>query len=136
MADSFSKKEREKKKAQKKKEKEQRKAERRAEGKQSEVIMYVDAYGNFTETKPETIEADADQLIELSNTKKSEGRVYKGYVKFLDQEKGFGFIKASGKLGDLYFHISDAKSPVEKGQKVEFDVEKSEKGLKAVNIRS
>ena len=135
MADSFGKKEREKKKARKKKEKEQRKEERRSEGKQTEVFMYVDAYGNFTETKPEAVETDADDILELSGQQKSEGRKYKGSVKFVDQEKGYGFIKASGKLGDVYFNLIENKTPPTQGQRVEFDVEKSERGFKAINLK-
>ena len=53
MADTFNKKNREKKKAKRKKEKEERKEQRKAQGKQTMVIMYVDKDGNFTETKPE-----------------------------------------------------------------------------------
>lgn len=135
MADTYGKKEREKKKAQKKREKEQRKEERRAEGKQTEVIMYVDAFGNFTETKPENVEIDTDQIIELGASNKSEGREYKGSVKFIDEEKGFGFIKGSGKLGDLYFSQSDSKFPLSQGQRVVFDIERTEKGLRAKDIR-
>lgn len=60
MPESFSKKAREKKKALKKKEKQLRKEERKAQGKQSEVIRYVDHNGNFTENKPEHFDESDD----------------------------------------------------------------------------
>ena len=63
MPESFSKKAREKKKALKKKEKQLRKEERKAQGKQSEIIRYVDHNGNFTKNKPEHFDQPDDQEV-------------------------------------------------------------------------
>lgn len=134
MADSFSKKEREKKKARKKKEKELKKAERQSQGKQTEVFMYVDRNGNFTETKPQPGDS-SDFELDNNSKKESEDKGHEGHVKFFDPEKGFGFIKASGKLGDVYFNVSSGEAALTVGQKVSFSIKKTERGYQAINVR-
>ena len=134
MADSFGKKEREKKKARKKKDKEQRKAERKSEGKQTEVFMYVDAYGNFTETKPEFVEADLEDVGQMNNSGASAKPKLSGTVKFVDPEKRFGFIQTNGKWGDVYFNLPEGVDQIPAGTKVHFDIEKTEKGARATDL--
>ena len=59
----------------------------------------------------------------------------KGNVKFFDQGKGFGFIKGEdGK--DYYVHESALKEGVSLNDNdaVVFDVEKGDRGPKAVNV--
>lgn len=58
----------------------------------------------------------------------------RGKVKFFDEEKGFGFI--IGEEKEYFAHISNVfkKIPLEEGQYVFFDVKKTDKGPKAVNI--
>ena len=61
-----------------------------------------------------------------------------GTVKNFNNEKGFGFIKTEeGK--DLFFHYSELQmegfKSVNAGDKVEFEVIETEKGLRAVNIK-
>ena len=62
----------------------------------------------------------------------------KGTVKKFDKEKGYGFI--TGEDGqDYFFHYSqlvrDGFKTAEIGQKVEFDEAKTDKGLRANNVR-
>ncbi len=54
--------------------------------------------------------------------------------------KGFGFIKQEGEDKDIFYHetslegeLADRKLQV--GDKVEFEIEQSEKGPRAVNIK-
>jgi len=61
-----------------------------------------------------------------------------GKVKNFNNEKGYGFIKTEeGK--DLFFHYSELQmegfKSVNAGDKVEFEVVETEKGLRAVNIK-
>lgn len=61
----------------------------------------------------------------------------KGKIKNLIRDKRFGFISADdGK--DIFFHHSSltdvAFSDLNEGQEVEFDVESSPKGPRAVNV--
>ena len=63
----------------------------------------------------------------------------KGKVKNFNKEKGYGFIKTDeGK--DVFFHYSELKmegfKTVAPGQNVEFEVVETEKGLRAVNIKT
>ena len=61
-----------------------------------------------------------------------------GKVKMFNKEKGFGFITTDeGK--DVFFHYSailvDGFKTAEAGEAVEFDVEESERGPRAINIK-
>ena len=62
----------------------------------------------------------------------------KGTVKMFNKEKGYGFIRGEdGK--DYFFHYSvlvmDDFKTDEKGENVEFDVQESERGLRANNVK-
>lgn len=61
-----------------------------------------------------------------------------GKVKMFNKEKGFGFITTDeGK--DVFFHYSaiqvDGYKTAEAEERVEFDVEESERGPRAINIK-
>lgn len=62
----------------------------------------------------------------------------KGKVKMFNKEKGYGFIRAEDGT-DVFFHYSalvmDSYKTAEEGELVEFDVENSERGLRASNVR-
>lgn len=62
----------------------------------------------------------------------------KGTVKWFNAEKGFGFI--SGENGeDAFVHFSAIQSKgyrtLEEGQSVEYSTEKTDKGVKAVDVK-
>lgn len=62
----------------------------------------------------------------------------KGKVKMFNKEKGFGFIHAEDGR-DVFFHYSsllmDEFKTAEPGEEVEFEVENSERGLRAKDIK-
>lgn len=59
-----------------------------------------------------------------------------GTVKFFNETKGFGFISPEDGGQDIFVHSSGLNTKViRENDKVVFDVEKSEKGLNAVNVR-
>ena len=105
MADSFSKKENFKKKLQKQKEKAARREERKDSNDKGktldDMIMYVDANGQFTSTPPVRTE-DGD------------------------------FDMDSIQLGAAPI---EAEELIKKGNRVAYEVEKSPKGLSAVDIK-
>jgi len=68
----------------------------------------------------------------------------KGRVKFFSNSKGYGFISPDGavkddKSGDVFVHyssvIGDGYKSLTEGDEVEFEVEQTEKGKKATNVR-
>ncbi len=76
-------------------------------------------------------------------TQKFLWRLYKlerltGRVKWFNSQKGFGFIVPDNGSKDLFVHYSSIKSDgyksLREGQKVEFEIENSDKGEKAVNV--
>lgn len=140
MADSFSKKENFKKKLQKKKDKALRREERKEnndKGKSlDDMIMYVDANGQFTSSPPEKLDEDIDlSEIQLGAAPiEAEDPIKKGIVTFFN-EKGYGFITEDHGKENIFFHINNCDEPVKKGNKVSFEVEKSPKGFSAINIK-
>jgi len=61
----------------------------------------------------------------------------KGTVKWFNESKGFGFI-ASDDGSDIFVHYSSIQGngfkSLAEGDEVSFDVEKGQKGLKAINV--
>jgi len=61
----------------------------------------------------------------------------KGTVKWFNESKGYGFI-ASEDGTDVFVHYSSIQGEgfktIAEGDKVEFDIEKGDKGPKAVNV--
>ncbi len=58
-----------------------------------------------------------------------------GTVKFFNNAKGFGFITPDDGSKDVFVHKNDLSIDITEGDKVSFDVEESEKGLNAVNVK-
>ena len=61
-----------------------------------------------------------------------------GTIKKVVRDRGFGFIHAAD-MRELFFHRSSLQGlnfeDLREGDAVEFDVEQSEKGPRAVNVR-
>ncbi len=59
-------------------------------------------------------------------------------IKWFDNKKGFGFIAQEGGGQDVFVHFSSIKGEgfktLEEGDRVEFEVLQSDKGLKASNV--
>ena len=62
-----------------------------------------------------------------------------GRVKWFDSKKGFGFIEAAELEKDVFVHHSgiagDGYHHLKEGDQVEFDLEDTDKGPQAVNVR-
>lgn len=59
----------------------------------------------------------------------------KGKVKFINEEKGFGFIKSPGHKKDIFVHSSGLIDEIGEFDEVEFDLTESKKGPSAINVR-
>lgn len=60
-----------------------------------------------------------------------------GVVKWFNPEKGFGFIEQENGE-DVFVHFSaikaDGYKSLDEGQRVQFDVERGQRGLQATNV--
>jgi CspA family cold shock protein len=57
----------------------------------------------------------------------------KGTVKFFNETKGFGFIKAEDGE-EIFVHVTGLKNEVRENDEVTFEVEKGKRGMNAVNV--
>ncbi len=142
MADSFNKKEREKKKRKKRQDKADLKKHRKENGESLPEFMYVDHNGNITATPPEPIDKEDEialEDIEVSVPKKAEGDVVsfvkQGHVKFFNTEKGYGFIIDKATKDSFFVHIDGCQDVIKDNDKVEFEVGKGPKGPIAMRVK-
>jgi len=59
----------------------------------------------------------------------------KGTVKFYNAMRGFGFIKVEDSNEELFVHKSEIHGTIQENDTVEFDIQKGQKGLNAINVR-
>lgn len=76
-------------------------------------------------------------IPEIYSIRKEVDEMSQGTVKWFNESKGFGFIAADDG-SDVFVHYSaiqgDGYKTLTEGDAVSFDVEKGQKGLKAVNV--
>ncbi len=145
MAETWNKKEREKKKQQNKKEKAERKQERKDNSKQGksldDMIAYLDENGNLS-SKPPDPRKKVDikvEDIEIGVRKQEpinpEDLIRKGTVTFFNDAKGYGFIKDDVTGESVFVHINSLAEAIKEHNKVIFEVEMGPKGSNAVNVK-
>jgi cold shock CspA family protein len=145
MAETWNKKEREKKKQASKKEKAERRQERKDNAKDgkslNDMLAYVDENGNISATPPDPKKMRTVKLedIEIGVPKMQEidpaDLIRKGTVTFFNQSKGYGFIKDLENQQSVFVHINSLRDPVQENSKVTFEVEMGPKGANAVNVK-
>lgn len=143
---TFSKYEREKKQAKKREEKQKKKELRKANSNKGagfdNMIVYVDEFGNFTDTPPDPSQKtkiDAS-TIEIGIPKKEdrgedESSIKEGKVSFFDSSKGFGFIIDKDTQEKHFVHVSGTLEDIVENDKVTFELERGLKGMNAVNVK-
>jgi len=145
MAETWNKKEREKKKQQNKKEKAERKLERQERAKDGNdldsMMAYLDENGNLSSKPPDPrkkIVINAED-IEIGVPKQApltaEDLIRKGIVTFFNDSKGYGFIKDMETQESVFVHINSLTEPIKENNKVSFEVEMGPKGANAVNVK-
>ncbi|MEX0275223.1 MAG: cold-shock protein [Flavobacteriaceae bacterium] len=141
---TFSKREKEKKRLKKREEKQKKKEARKAEAKEKGggiPFAYVDANGNLTDTPQDpTIKTEVDaESIVLGIPKKEDVEeefdpIRTGKVAFFDHSKGFGFIVDSETQEKHFCHVSGLIDEINENDKVSFELEKGMKGMNAVRV--
>ncbi len=144
MAETWNKKEREKKKQQSKKEKAERKQERKENTKDGNdldsMLAYLDENGNLSSKPPDprkkiTINVED---IEIGVPKHAptdpKDLIRTGTVTFFNDTKGYGFIKDQESQDSLFVHINSLSESIKEGNKVTFEIEMGPKGANAVNV--
>jgi len=145
MAETWNKKEREKKKQQSKKEKAERKLERKENGKEGktfeDMLAYLDENGNLSSTPPDPRKKVIIKLedIEIGVPKHvptdPADLIRTGIVTFFNAAKGYGFIKDLESQESVFVHINSLTEEVKEQNKVTFEVEMGPKGANAVNVK-
>ena len=140
MADSYNKKEREKKRNKRKKEKKERKEQRKQDGVKEPEFMYLDENGNLTPeppdpTKKREIKAEDIEIGVPSGEKEPIDTERKGVVKFFNYEKGYGFIIDSDSKESLFVHANNLTVEIADNDKVTFKKEAGPKGPVAVEVK-
>ena len=141
MAESFAKKEKEKKKARKKLEKEEKSAERKAnndKGKSlEEMIAYLDEDGNLTDIPPDKQvkrKFNPNDSAQGSNTE-TEKSEYTGIVSMFFTDKAYGFITEDGTRASVFVHQNNMEGAIQQNDAVTFKKEKTQKGYQAIQVR-
>ena len=144
MAETFAKKEKEKKKAKERQDKAEKMRDRKAnntKGKNLEDMMaYIDEYGNITSTPPDPsrklkVNAEDIQIGVAKQEDVPHDTVRNGVVSFFNESKGYGFIKDLQTQESIFVHINALTEPLKENNMVTFETEQGAKGLTAVKVK-
>ena len=61
--------------------------------------------------------------------------MYKGKVKFFNEEKGFGFIMDADSPQEFFVHVSGLIDEIKEEDEVTFDLAEGPKGFTAVQVK-
>lgn len=145
MAETWNKKEREKKKQQNKKEKAERKQERKdntRDGNNLETMLaYIDENGDLSSKPPDPrkkiiIEAENIEIgVPKQKPVNPEDLIRKGTVTFFNDSKGYGFIKDQDSGESVFVHVNSLTEAIKEHSKVTFEIEMGPKGANATNVK-
>lgn len=140
--ETFSKKEKEKKKAKKQLDKKEKAAERKANavkgGDLNDMMAYVDQDGNITSTPPiqqkSNVSLDDIRIATPKQVAADGDEFNTGVISFFNTDKGYGFIRDADTRENVFFHVNNLQYAAKENDKVKFQTEKGPKGLSAVKI--
>ncbi|WP_333862773.1 cold-shock protein [Chitinophaga sp.] len=143
MGETFSKKEKNNKKAKAKLDKAEKMRFRKTnndKGKSLEdMLAYVDENGNLTPFAPKggTESVPLHELAAMAKVRSRppEDTTRTGFVSFYNSTKGFGFITEDNSKDSIFFHNNQLSQPVKEKDKVTFTKERSPRGYNAANVK-
>lgn len=144
MAETFLKKEKEKKRAKKKLEKAEKKSERKthnSKGKSlDDMIAYVDEYGNITDVPPDKQKRTEINAADIDITQGGESQSDRdiestGVVSLFFEDKGYGFITEDKTRVNIFVHSNKLMEAVKEKDKVSFKKEMTPKGISAIEVK-
>lgn len=143
--ETFSKKEREKKKLKKQQDKKEKAEDRKAsaeKGKSLEDMMaYIDENGNITSTPPDPAKRkkivieDIQIAVPKQENLAPADPIRKGVVAFFNESKGYGFIKDLLSQESIFVHANGLTEAIQENDKVTFETEQGQKGLNAIKVK-
>ncbi|MEN9441493.1 MAG: hypothetical protein RLZ33_1570 [Bacteroidota bacterium] len=141
--ETFSKKEKEKKRLKKRQDKLVKKEERKADsvgGSLESMMAYVDEYGNISDTPPDPTKKKKiiASNIEIGVPKREdepEAAARQGKISYWNDSKGYGFIKDLVTQENVFVHVNGTLETVKEGDTVTFEVERGQKGMNAVRVK-
>lgn len=146
MAETFSKRERRKKKIERRREKEFRRDERRQlpvkQKSLEEMMAYVDENGNLSDTPPDPKNAYKaaveDIVIDIPRALPDDpDAIPTGVVSYFDPSKGYGFIINDQTQERLFVHVNSFAEPTTElsiGDKVSYTPTRSPRGMQATAV--
>lgn len=141
MADTFSKKSLQQKRAKKKQDKQERKEERKTnnnKGKRlEEMLAYVDEYGNLTDVPPDAqkrTEIKTEDII-LGAAPVVHQTEFTGRVDKFFTEKAYGFITEDKTQASIFVHNDKVLEAIKENDRVVYEKQKTPKGYIALNVR-
>jgi cold shock CspA family protein len=142
--ETFSKKEREKKKLKKQQDKKEKADDRKTNAVKGQglddMMAYVDGNGNITSI-PQDLGARKKVIaedIQIGTPKQEDIEVEvvrNGTVTFFNESKGYGFIKDLQTQESIFVHINAITEQIKESDKVTFEVEQGQKGPNAVKVK-
>ena len=141
--ETFSKREKEKKRLKKRLDKQAKLAERKANspgGGLDNMIAYVDENGRITDTPPDPsnrtkVNPDTIRISIQKREIEEANAIRKGRVEFFNSSKGFGFIKDVDTQEKFFVHVNSLTEEIREGDTVTFEAERSFKGMNAVRVK-
>lgn len=141
--ETYSKKEKEKKRLKKRQDKELKKKERKENSLKGasfeEMLAYVDENGNITDTPPDLSKRKSVKAssIEIGIPKRQQGEESKlvGKMSYFDKDKGYGFVVEKETQEKYFVHVSGLLDTVDVYDKVTFELERGQKGMNAIRVK-
>jgi cold shock CspA family protein len=141
--ETFSKKEREKKRVKKQQDKAEKMQERKHNNKEKksldDMMAYLDENGNLSSVPPDPRKKKLFRQEEMAisiprQEEREQNAVRTGIVSFFNDHKGFGFINDAETRERVFVHVNQLTVEIKENDKVTYEVEMSHKGPTAVNV--